>query len=86
MQSQPATTNEVIENYAGKRVRFEHWVRETYFPRSRAGVRHRTKTTATCRVVDGKPVVRYLGDDYELKAEKFQTDSGYEFIACATIM
>ena len=86
IQSAEATRQEIVSYYGNRKVQFEHWTREIYDPRTETGVRHKTLTTAKCRVIDGVPTVRYLGDDYELKARRYTMETGRTFIATPTIM
>jgi hypothetical protein len=86
MEHRPATEREIAASYReGQRVSFEHWVRETYNPRARNGVSHRTVTRAKVRLVNGVPSVVYLGDLYPLKATHYTLPGGKTFIASPTI-
>jgi len=84
-RQQPATREEVIAKYVGEKVSFEHWAREVLDRRTWNGVRHIKITRSTCRLVDGVPVVRYRGDDYELKATRVNLDDDRFIVALASI-
>lgn len=62
LQFRRATDEEVLAYYRpGQRVTFTHWVVETYYPRAKNGVRHKTKGTSRVYLLDGKAHVQYNG-------------------------
>jgi hypothetical protein len=85
MKRRPATREEIIKAYEGRRVRFETYIREVCDCRTEHGVRHIRHATAKVRVVNGVPMVRRLGEDLELFAEFFTLD-GRTFVACPTVV
>ena len=57
-------------------VRFRHFVREIYAPRSKNGVRHKQYSSSRLRVVDGVPYVQHHGELVPMTATYVELDNG----------
>ena len=86
MDRRPATYQEILNYYGGRRTQFETYAREVSDHRTEHGVRHIRRATAMVHDVNGVPVVRRHGHEFELFATFFTPDIGRPFIACPTII
>lgn len=86
MQSRRATREEILKEYAGRRVSFGTYIREVGDSRAENGVRHISKARALCTEVEGVPMVTRKGEHVELFAEVFTLENGREFVALPTVV
>lgn len=88
MKTRPATRQEILAYCEGRRQSFGTYIREVADRRTHNGVRHISRAKSTVRNVNGAPIVRRNGEDFELFGKIITFDDGTEskIPACLTIV
>lgn len=86
METRKATSQEIFEHFRNhKNIRFRHFVREIYNPRSKTGVSHREFSRSKLYNIDGAPHVKHHGKFEPITATHYTLPSGHTLIALVKI-